>query len=203
MIHCHIGCSLRKLPANGVAFGCRYAPDALDFLPEDKDMLLMNFYGRYSPINDLLATNVTQANTAVQNCCIRLNDATCQPAAPAVGLLDLGGAVLSAKRFALEERRFMQFDGHCQHSCHDGALTSALFEDGWSYATHPPNVCAFYHNSNFKSCEMVGGVYFDSNDYYAAGCYQMSALPIPASQINWLAFTEAESACICPKSLQP
>ena len=164
-------------------------------------MLLMNFYGRYTPINDLLLTNVTQADKAMHNCCMRLNDATCQPAAPAIGLLDLGGALFSARRFTSEGRRFMHFQGACSHSCHDGALTSALFEDGWSYATHPPNVCAFYHNSNSKSCEMVGGVYFDSNDYYAAGCYHHADLPIAIGEINWHAFVEAKAACVCPKSL--
>lgn len=163
-------------------------------------MVLMNFYGRYSPINDILLTNATSADKAADDCCMRFNMMTCQPAAPAIGLLDLGGTILNAERFASEKRSFMQYEDACTHSCHDGALADDLYRSGWSYATHPLEVCALYHNSNYKSCEMVGGVYYDSNDYYLAGCYQLTtSLPLELSHVNYLAFVQSKTACVCPK----
>ena len=178
---------------------CRYSPDALDYLPPNKDMVLMNFYGRYTPINDMVYTNTTSADRAADDCCVRFNTMTCQPASPAVGFLDLGGVIFNMPRFSREKRKFMSFEGACpQHSCHDGALTDTLFKEGWSYVTHPLDVCALHHNSNFQSCAMLGGVYYDSNDFYQAKCYELTKLPLEHKNINFGAFVQSQRACICP-----
>ena len=161
----------------------------------------MNFYGRYSPINDILLTNATLAAQPAEDCCMRFNHMTCQPAAPAIGLVDLGGALLNAERYASEKRTFMQYQDVCSHSCHDGALVNALYKEGWSYVSHPLDVCAFYHNANFMSCAMVGGVYYDSNDYYRVGCYELTTgtLPLELNHINYNAFIQSDRACVCPR----
>ncbi len=93
----------------------------------------------------------------------------------------------------------MQFNNACERSCHDGALVDELFDSGWSYVTHPINACALYHNSNPRSCAMVGGVYYDSNNVNTTGCYDLTSIPLAHDQINYLAFTQSDNACICPK----
>lgn len=46
-----------------------------------------------------------------------------------------------------------------------------LIENKWSYRGHPVDVCTMHHNSNPKSCELVGGTWFDTMDRSAIGCY--------------------------------
>lgn len=178
---------------------CRYSPDAFDYLPSDKDMVLMNFYSRSPPINDILGTNATTPEQPTADCCMRFNKLTCQPAAPAVGLVTCGGMLINARRFAEEKRGFKQYEGKATSLSCDGALADDLFQDGWSYATHPVNVCALHHNSNPKSCSIVGGVYYDSNVLEKAGCHEMGALPLALEDINYHAFVQSENACVCPK----
>lgn len=75
----------------------RYTPDALDYLPPDQDMVLMNFYSRYTLINDVVLTNATGGGKPTEDCCMRFNRQACTTAAPAVGLMDLGGAIFNAR----------------------------------------------------------------------------------------------------------
>lgn len=85
--------------------------------------------------------------------------------------------------------------------CHDGALIEHLVKDGWSFSRHPIDICAMYHNDNPKSCEMVGGYWFDTIDRGKAGCYYMQRppnfFPKPLSDINYDAYLTSQTACIC------
>ena len=93
------------------------------------------------------------------------------------------------------------FNGACgDASCHDGALINFLVQKRqWLYHSHPLDVCALYHNPNWKSCALTGGVYYDSLDYSLAGCYDMAFLPISSGNINWENFILSEFACVCDK----
>lgn len=93
----------------------------------------------------------------------------------------------------------MQYDNACSHSCHDAALANDLYLSGWSYTRHPVDVCALYHNSNPKSCAMIGGVYWDSLDYYKARCYELAALPLPLDNISFHSFVQSDIACVCSR----
>jgi hypothetical protein len=43
----------------------------------------------------------------------------------------------------------------------------------------------------------VGGVYFDSDDWGAAGCYDAAELPLPLEEVDWHKFASGQGACVC------
>ena len=178
-----------------------YAPDALNYLPSEYDIVLMNFYGRYTAINEVLGTNAIVAGMPLENCCVRFNDLRCTHAAPKVSYSDLGGIIFNAPKYRAEGWNFEHYDGHCKTSCHDGALLEDLVRAGWKYTSHPVDVCALYHNTNPVSCRMLGGTYFDSLDIMKAGCYDMADIqeqPVSALRhINYFNFMQSKGSCIC------
>lgn len=177
-----------------------YTPDALNYLPRDKDMVLMNFYGRYTPVTEVVTTNATQKGAPLSNCCVRFNDLPCTAAAPKVGFTDLGGIVLDAHKFLAGAWTFTYYDGHCTHSCHDGALVEDLISAGWTYATQPIRACALHHNANPVSCRLLGGTYIDSLDYYKAGCVDMAIQSeISLNSVNYLNFMQSHGSCFCER----
>jgi hypothetical protein len=132
-----------------------YTPDALNFMPPGSDMIFMNFYGRYTLINELRFSN----GTALENCCTRLTKQPCFYPSPRIGFIDLGAVLFNMEKFNMQGKRFTQFNGACgEYSCHDGAFVQSLVGDnGWSYTSHDLEVCAFYHNPGPQSCAMTGG----------------------------------------------
>lgn len=59
------------------------------------------------------------------------------------------------------------------------------------------DVCAFHHNSNPTSCDMVGGVWFDSLDPGEVGCYDYEYLDEHLSKLDIYAFQTSRKACFC------
>ena len=196
------------LVTNGDNF---YAPDALNWLPPDADLVLMNFHSRYT-----LANALRLAGADAGGCCSRLAAYTCTAAAPVIGQVDLGGMLISAAAWvaaggggggnasassaALDAAplSFSRFTGACgAASCHDGALAQHVDRVlRWRIARHPPSACAFFHNPNPAACALVGGIYYDSEDWAAAGCYDAAALPLPLGEVDWHKFASGQG-CVC------
>jgi len=175
-----------------------YTPDALNLLPQGADMVLMNFYGRFSLTNSFAYTGAGQGG-----CCSRLASYTCTTAAPTIGRVDLGAMVVRRSSWVKAGLNFSMFTGACEYSCHDGALAQHVDRVlGWSIATHPIASCAFFHNPNPEACRLVGGIYFDSEDWREAGCYDAANLPLPLGEVDWDKFTQ-EQGCVCKRSGAP
>lgn len=184
----------------GPSFDCAgdnwYAPDALDYLPKDVDLVLLNFYSRHVLPEDSMSS-VGRA------CCVRLNDAGCMEAAPRIAEVDLGGMIINAPRFEHDGLAFAAFTGHCKFKggCHDGAMAEAMIAAGWSYTSHAPDTCALYHNENPQSCALVGGIWVDLWGDPRKGCYYMdqapNLLPVSLKSMKYAAFLESEAACVC------
>ena len=174
-----------------------YAPDAFNMLPtKQTNLIVMNFYGRYNVIADV----IFGSKSGMDNCCIRLNNKDCFLASPKVSFIDLGAVIFDLTKFREESRAFTPFTGVCGGACHDGALLQSLTEThGWTWKGHDIGVCALYHNPSPQSCSIVGGVYFDTLNGNSAGCYDISDLPIPWSDVNWDNFMKSHEACVCAK----
>lgn len=140
----------------------------------------MNFYGRYTPVTEVLTINATETGHHLGNCCMRFNDMPCTAAAPKVGFIDLGGVVFDARKFRDGAWSFLHYDAHCgAHPSHHGALVqvhlgSDLFSANWTYNLHPISACALYHNANPVSRRLLSGTYIDPLDSYKAGCIDMA-----------------------------
>jgi len=176
-----------------------YTPDALDFLPNDVDLVLMNFYSRYSIWGAISSTNTPHD----QACCVRLQNYRCMVADVKMGYIDLGAVIFDYQKYRKGYISFTTFnkesDTQCGQfgGCHDGLLIEYLIENEWSYRGHPVDVCTMHHNSNPKSCELVGGTWFDTMDRSAMGCYYGSVLPMPLESVNYQAYMAAHAACVC------
>jgi len=177
-----------------------YTPDALDFLPNDVDLVLMNFYSRYSILNAISTTNTPDD----QACCVRLQNYQCMVADTKVGSIDLGAVIFRYQKYRKEDISFSTFneqsDARCgvnTGGCHDGILIEYLIENKWSYRGHPVDVCTMHHNSNPKSCELLGGTWFDTMNRNAIGCYYGNILPVPLESVNYQAYLAAQAACVC------
>jgi hypothetical protein len=180
-----------------------YTPDALDFLPNDVDLVLMNFYSRYSLINMITTTNTPDD----QACCVRLANFQCMVADAKTGSIDLGAVIFGYQRYAKEQLSFSMFNGQSDArcgvntgGCHDGVMIEYLMEKDWSYRGHPVDVCTMHHNANPKSCELVGGTWYDTTNRTAIGCYYGSKkhmLPMPLESLNYQAYMSSQAACVC------
>jgi len=177
-----------------------YAQDALDYLPIEYDLVLMNFYSRHSVIT---AVELTQGDKK-DLCCIRLNDFQCSVSEPKTGLVDLGAIIIRTDKFKQQNLSFQMTNAKSEKKCgikfggcHDGVLVEHMVANGWSYVRHPINVCAFYHNSNPLSCEMIGGVWLDVVDRERAGCYYWGDVPIDLADVKYDNFYASEKACLC------
>ena len=144
-----------------------YSSDALNTLPFSKDVVLMNYFGRYSLVNSM---RDTLAN--MTHCCSRLASYSCSPSSLEIGKVDLGAMVIRISKWQSAGFTFNEFTGFCgKASCHDGALAERMHALSWTVEYHPASVCAFYHNPNPVSCKLVGGTYYDIPDIAKAGCY--------------------------------
>ena len=181
-----------------------YAPDALSFLlrqeAQGADLVLMNFYSRYTLANSLALTGADSAG-----CCSRLASYTCTASAPVIGLVDLGAMVFRRASWAAarappppaQPLSFSQFTGACPTSCHDGALAQHVARElQWSIVSHPITQCALLHNPNPVACRLVGGIYYDSPRWEEAGCYDVASLPMPLEEVDWAKFA-AGDGCVC------
>jgi hypothetical protein len=209
------------LVTNGDNF---YAPDALNVLPIERDIVFMNFHScvtfqrplptphpfpllatlltfvpthphrRYALANSIALTNASSAH-----CCTRLSRYECTAAQPQTGLIDLGAMVIRRSSWAAAGLTFSQFTGACPVSCHDGALAQYVHQVlGWQIELHPLGTCALLHNPNPVSCRLVGGVYYDAEDWKEAGCFDVSDLPIPLGDVDWGKFLEP-GGCVCKR----
>ena len=172
-----------------------YAPDALNALESHHDIVLMNFYGRYTLVNSIVNTF-----SSMTRCCSRLETYSCTVASERGGFVDLGGMIFRISSWKAARLSFDIFTGACTESCHDGALIEYISSKlSWSHGYHPASSCALLHNPNPVSCDLVGGVYFDSKtSYQEAGCYTMDTLPLVLNAIDWNKFTTMRSCCVCP-----
>jgi hypothetical protein len=180
-----------------------YTPDALDFLPSDVDLVFMNFYSRWSLINMITTTNTPDD----QACCVRLADFQCMVADAKIGSIDLGAIIFDYQHYAKEQLSFTMFNGESDArcgvkngGCHDGIMIEYLMDKNWSYRGHPVDVCTMHHNANPRSCEMVGGTWYDTTNRAAIGCYygsQKHILPMPLENVNYQAYMSSEAACVC------
>ena len=133
-------------------------------------------------------------------CCTRLAGYTCTAAQPQIGLIDLGAMVFSTAAWAAAGLTFAQFTGACPRaSCHDGALAQHVHRAlRWRIERHPLGTCALLHNPNPAACALVGGVYFDAEDWRRAGCFDVAGLPLPLGEVDWVKFLEP-GGCVCRK----
>jgi hypothetical protein len=173
-----------------------YTPDAFNYLPPRADMVLMNFYSRYS-----LANAITFTGAGLQSCCSRLANYRCTPASPQIAFVDVGAMVVRAASWSAASLTFARFHGACgQASCHDGAFAQhALDTLHWRLAYHPVTVCALHHNPNPVSCALVGGLYYDAADWAQAKCFEpaeFSALGLGMGQVDWQKFMGGQG-CVC------
>ena len=171
-----------------------YAPDALNSLPNDADMVLMNFYSRYQIINAEVLTG------AKKTCCKLVQDLPCVYAAPRRGYVDLGAMIVNAHSLKASNLSF----GQCAPDCsgHDGAFAEKAVELNWNIKKHALDTCAFYHNSNPKSCAMVGGVWYDAVNEGGdrdGHCFDYTNFPIDLQKVDWDAFVSSKQACVCAK----
>jgi hypothetical protein len=173
-----------------------YAPDAFNYLPSAADMVLMNFYSRYS-----LANAVTFTGAGMEGCCSRLAHYRCTPASPEVAFVDVGAMVVRVESWRGAALSFAQFHGACgAASCHDGALAQhVLGALHWRLAYHPVGACAMHHNPNPVSCALVGGLYLDDPDWARARCLEPAdwgELPLGKGDVDWEKFVAGEG-CVC------
>jgi len=186
------------LVTNGDNF---YAPDALNYLPPDKDAVFMNFYSRYTLVNAVISTQGDMSH-----CCTRLANGHCHAASPKIGHIDLGAMVMRVSSWTASKLSFSKFHGACgSNSCHDGALAEHVDAKlQWSIGYHDHRVCAFLHNPNPAACKLVGGIYYDTDDWNMAGCFDPSILHttsdlrLPTSDVDWVKYM-ASDACVCAK----
>jgi hypothetical protein len=133
-------------------------------------------------------------------CCSRLASYTCTAAQPQVGAIDLGAMVIRRASWAAANLTFSQFTGWCPVSCHDGALAQHVHTQlRWRIERHPLGACALLHNPNPVACKLVGGVYYDAEDWKEAGCFDVAELPIPLGEVDWVKFLEP-GGCVCKRS---
>ena len=198
LMHKQLLCPLKAaIPA------CRLTPDALDFLPHSDDIILLNYYDKMAQIRDAVLTNTTGVDQPTEGCCVRLRHMTCTNALPKPGFVVSGGYVLDSKRYADENCSFSSLDELCKtdnalDSCHVGNLVSNLQNSGWSFISHPVGVCSLSHNPNPFSCDLTGGVYVDLNNQ-TAGCHDLAEMPLVRQSVDYNAFIQSSSACLCPK----
>jgi hypothetical protein len=176
-----------------------YTPDAFNYLPPSADMLVMNFFSRYT-----VANAITFSNADMEGCCSRFATYRCPPSSLEVGFVDVGAMVISIGSWKAAGLSFAQFHGACgESSCHDGALAQyALDKLKWRVAYHHPAVCAMHHNPNPVSCALVGGLYFDDRDWAKAKCVEpaeLDSVPLQLSRVDWLKFMSGDG-CVCEES---
>lgn len=176
-----------------------YTPDALNFLDISHDIILMNFYTRYMVMNSVRRIGRKEEG----NCCIRLDEDICLFSNLKLGAVDLGAIVFRAARFRSEGIRFLNVSQVSKKKCpkyggcHDGAMADHLRQQGWLFKSHPVDVCAFHHNSNPTSCDMVGGIWIDSLHPGKVGCYDYEYLDQHLPEVNIQVFQASKKACFC------
>lgn len=179
-----------------------YSPDAFDFLPPNVDLVLMNFYSRCSIHNAVRRTNTPNE----QNCCLRLENFQCTVSDPKMRSIDRGAVIFRYRKYHESQISFTPLNQHqpdelCDArtcGCRDGLMVEYLTQQkGWSFSGHPVDVCTMHHNANPKSCEMIGGTWYDHVDDIGEqqGCYY--ELPMPLDAINYRAYTTSRAACVC------
>lgn len=175
-------------------------------------MLLLNYYDSLTPVRDAVRTNATSANQPIDNCCVRFNSLSCALALPKIDFVASGGIVLNSKKFRNANAAFSKYNSWCnqfcskessmcKESCHVGALSADLHKSGWTFASHPVNVCALMHNPNPFSCALTGGVYVDTQNS-TRGCYDFSDEPLDVYGVNYDAFIASSHACLCPRAVK-
>lgn len=203
-----------------------YSPDAFNQLPNnDEVMTLMNFYGRYKLVNSAPdafkremyiysnGVNITDDNGFSHpipprninpkidpTCCERLDNYECMDSSPAQGYVDLGAIIFNSRLWMESNVKFMDFNGICKIGCHDGQVVTHLMETlKYNYSQHPSGVCAFLHNPNPTSCNIVGGYYWDALTYKQAGCYaNIDEINVDPLRIDWGKFV-AHDGCVCER----
>ena len=196
-----------------------YTPDALNYLPEDADLVVMNFHSR----NALAAGSSSGSGEgggssgggggepaakgegalkAPSNCCTRLATYQCPPASPRIGSIDLGGMVFSSYAYAGEGLGLGQFLDACSHPeapCPDGALAQHVDARlNWRTRFHPAGACALYHNPSPVACGLVGGLFYDTDDASKATCFEPPDFPIALSSVDWGKFAGG-AGCVCER----
>ena len=175
-----------------------YTPDALNYLPEEGDMVMMNFHSRG-----------WLAGLDRSRCCTRLNTYECRPAAPRPGGVDLGAMVIGLRSWEAGKLSYSYFAAQClrgeagaphdAESCADGALAEYVFKElEWKVFLHPPEACALLHNPNHISCSIAGGLFYDTDDLLKVQCFEPPNFPIALSSVDWGKFTDSEG-CVCEK----
>jgi hypothetical protein len=197
-----------------------YSPDALNYLPEDADMVLMNFHskstltGHFAGGSGSSGSEKTPSRRgAAQHCCTRLGTYQCPPASPRPGGVELGAMVLSLTSWEGSGVSFSAYvpDGGCVSgagevggegcaSSPEGALAQALDRDlEWRVRVHPPGACALLHNPNPVACAIAGGLYYDTDDTDKAGCFEPPNFPIALNSVDWVKFTDSKG-CVCERA---
>ena len=175
-----------------------YTPDALNYLPEDGDMVIMN-----SHIPSAFASQ------GHRRCCTRLSTYECHPAAPRPGGVDLGAMVIGTRSWEVEKLSFSFFAAKClksdtgaphdAESCADGAMAEYAYKNlEWNVFLHPPEACSLLSNPNHISCNILGGLYYDTDDVRKAQCFEPPNFPIALSTVDWDKFTDSKG-CVCEK----
>ena len=179
-----------------------YAPDALNYLPEDADLVVMNYHSATGLVNSAGASKAASGGSAraPSNCCTRLNTYQCPTAAPRVGSIDLGAMLFSSHSYAAEALALGDFLDACSYPeapCPDGALAEHVDSKlNWRTRFHPPGACALYHNPNPLSCALVGGLFYDTDDVSKARCFEPPDFPIALGSVDWSKFADKQG-CVC------
>jgi len=184
--------------------GVWYAPDALQYLPTAADMVLMNMHSTLMAWDE----DVNLRTRGFNQCCMRFNtmSSSCPLSAPYPLMAELSATLLSTARLAQGGLPGMGTSllalADAVEACGDvpcdGAILQHLVEEqDWQAHTHPLDVCAAYINPNPLSCSMVGGVFYDALNIEEQGCHDIAKLPIPTYVVNWPAFYQSTTACVC------
>jgi hypothetical protein len=198
--HCMRGDYTWMLVTNGDNW---YTPDALDYLPDQYDLVLMNFYSRYSA---LTAAGGTRSDP-VRLCCARVQHVECMVPSPVLGYVDLGAMVIGIEKYRHSNLSFHMFNAESARicgkfgtgGCHDGLMADRMRKSGWMHVGHHSSACAMHHNANPASCEMLGGIWFDVPDSKRVGCHYAMDKEIHdvfAESNSDLRFTSSK-ACVC------
>ena len=187
-----------------------YAPDALNYLPEDADLVVMNYHSATGLVRSAGAQKGSGGGgggsggggggSSPSNCCTRLNTYQCPTASPRVGSIDLGAMLFSAHSYASAGLALGDFLDACSYPeapCPDGALAEHVDRQlNWRTRFHPPGACALYHNPNPLSCALVGGLFYDTDDVSKARCFEPPDFPIALGSVDWSKFADKQG-CVC------
>ncbi len=198
--HCMVGGFKWMLVTNGDNW---YAPDALDYLPNQYDLVLMNFYTRYSVLSAIFATQSDPNGL----CCARMEHAKCVVPSLILGHVDLSAILSKVEKYKHSNLSFGMFNAESARicgglengGCHDGVMADYMRNTGWTYAGHHSSACAVHHNANPASCEMIGGIWLDHSDPRQGGCFYATDQAIQNAFVtdNFDARYSSRTPCVC------